>query len=146
MAADSSFTQMLFFIAAIVVAVSVSGVLIGMSGSIAQEMKLKSNNLAEKMGTDILIINDPRSVPYQDGNLTLYVKNVGDITLNYNSIVIFIDGQYMNDTAIVPGSNARVWPVSGTITVNITVGLVAGDHLAKVVMPNGVYDAMTFRI
>ena len=70
MAADSSFTQMLFFIAAIVVAVSVSGVLIGVSNSMANELKVKSETMSNEMGTEIKIINDPRHVPYQNGDLT----------------------------------------------------------------------------
>ena len=91
--ADSSFTHSLFFIAAIVVAVSVSGVIIGISNSMVQELKVKTNALETEIGTDIEIVNDPRRVPYADGNLTIYLKNVGDITLKYNNIAILIDGQ-----------------------------------------------------
>jgi flagellar protein FlaG len=146
MAAESSFTHMLFFIAAIVVAVSVAGVLIGVSNSMANEIRLKSDSLASEMGTEITIINDPRQVPYSNGTLTLYLKNTGDITLNYNGIGIFIDGQYLDGLAITSEEGSPYWQPTHTLELQVTVALEPGDHMAKVVMPNGVSDTMAFRI
>jgi flagellar protein FlaG len=146
MAADSSFTQMFFFIAAIVVAVSVSGVIIGISNSMVNELKMKSDTLRTELGTDIEIVNDPRKVPYTDGNLTIYLKNVGDITLKYNNIVILIDGQYVNGTSVVNEYSGGIWPIGKTVEMQITVSLSTGDHEIKAVMPNGVSDTMSFRI
>jgi len=144
MAADGSFTQMLFFIAAIVVAVSVSGVLIGVSNSMAQELKVKAESTSDQMGTSIQFVNDPRHVPYEDGSLILYIKNVGDITLNCKEIVIFIDGQYINDAFVVSANNN--WLVGEMIEIRANATLATGDHLAKASMANGVSDSMDFRI
>ncbi len=144
--ADSSFTQMLFFIAAIVVAVSVSGVIIGISNSMVQELKVKTDALAKEIGTGIEIVNDPRQVPYADGNLTIYLKNVGDITLKYNNIEILIDGQYVNETSVVNEYSGGIWSVGKTVEMHIVVALSAGDHELKAVMPNAVSDTMAFRI
>lgn len=145
MAADSSFTQMLFFIAAIVVAVSVSGVIIGISNSMVQELKVKTDSLKTEIGTDIEIVNDPRQVPYADGNLTIYLKNVGDISLKYNNIAILIDGQYVNETSVVNEFSGGMWPVGKTVEMKVKVLLSTGDHEIKAIMPNGVYDTMAFR-
>jgi archaeal flagellar protein FlaG len=145
MAADSSFTQMLFFIAAIIVAVSVSGVLIATSTSMANELKVKSESMSNEVGTDIKIINDPRHVPYADNNLTLYIKNIGDVSLNYNNIAILIDGQYINATAVMSENAGPTWTVGKTIEFSADITLSPGDHQVKAVMPNGVSDSMAFR-
>jgi archaellum component FlaG (FlaF/FlaG flagellin family) len=145
MAADSSFTQTIFFIAAIVVAVSISGVLIGVSASMANELRVKSDATAEKMSTDIELINDPRHVPYADGVLTLYLKNTGEVTLSYNNTVILIDGQYIDYVPVVNDA-AGQWSPGKTLQITAQVELGAGDHSAKAVTSNGVSDTMTFRI
>ncbi len=146
MAAESSFTQMLFFIASILVAVSISGVIIGISGSMAQEIQTKANNASSEMGTSILFVNDPRYVPYHDGNLTLYLKNIGDITLyNYN-MLIFIDGEYIDHSVQVVGTNSTAWTPGNTIEIHAEIVLQPGDHSAKAITANGVSDTMDFRL
>jgi archaellum component FlaG (FlaF/FlaG flagellin family) len=111
----------------------------------AQELKMKSETMSNEMGTEIKIINDPRYVPYQNGSLTIYIKNVGDISLNYNNIAILIDGQYINDTAIISGNTGPSWPIGRTVEISANVTLASGDHEIKATMANGVSDSMAFR-
>lgn len=130
---------------AIVVAVAISGVLIGVSNSMANEVQMRSDIMVKEMGTDITLVNDPRSMPYSNGTLTIYLKNTGDIALDYNNIAIFIDGQYLDSLPVISG-NGYAWSPARTIELQVNVTLSSGDHTVKAVMPNGVSDMMAFRI
>lgn len=146
MGVDASVTHTTFFIASILVAASISGVIIGVSNSMANEIKVKSQVLGDEMATAISIVNDPRNMPYEAGVLTVYVKNVGEISLNYNNIVILIDGVYMDHTASVAGGSTTVWGKSAVIEATVAIALGPGDHYVKVVTENGVSDMLYFRM
>jgi archaellum component FlaG (FlaF/FlaG flagellin family) len=146
MSADASVSHMTFFIAAVVVAVAISGVVIGISNSIGDDIRNKGTNMADKLATDITIINDPTQMPYNEGVLTLYIKNTGDIQLVHQQLTVLIDGQYTNYTLVESQQTDYNWNPSRVLQVQVDVALSPGDHTAKVVMRNGVYDSILFRI
>lgn len=146
MAADSSFSHIIFFIASILVAVSVAGVIIGISGSMAQEIKLKADSAVSEMGTSVVLLNDPREVPYSNGTLTLYLKNTGDISQDYDDIMIFIDGQYVTRTVVPINGNAAALAPGGTVRLDAEAALGPGDHSVKAAVAHGGSAAMDFRI
>ncbi len=143
---DSSTTQVIFFVAAIVVAASLAGVFIGLSSNMAQAVEKRANNFSDKLDTSIKIINDPAVVPYQDSNLTVYIKNTGSNQILPTDILVMIDGKDQNSSSwtIVGGSN--IWGPSVVLEVHLNIILANGDHTAKVVVSNGISDSMGFRI
>ena len=143
---DSGTTQVIFFVAAIVVAGSLSGVFIGLSGNMASAVEKRANNFSEKLDTSIKVINDPAFMPYNDSNLTLYVKNTGSISLLPTDLTVLIDGNNENSSSwtIVGGSNE--WAPSIVLAIHLNIILANGDHTAKVVLSNGISDSMGFRI
>jgi flagellar protein FlaG len=146
MASDDSFTQMIFFIASIIVAVSIAGTIIGVSGVLANEMRTKADSAASEMGSAIVFLNDPRHVPYEDGVITLYIKNIGEISQSYNDLILFIDGEYTEFDARIVNSSSENWVTGEVIEVTATITLEEGDHTAKAILENGVSDTLDFRL
>jgi len=146
MASDASFTQTIFFIASIVVAVSIAGTIMGATGMMVDEVRTKANAAASELGSSISIINDPRHVPYADGQLTLYIKNVGSTAPPYEDLLIFLDGEYVEYHAnLIDGPN-NTWSTGRVVEVTIATELVPGDHSIKAVLSNGISDTLDFRL
>jgi archaellum component FlaG (FlaF/FlaG flagellin family) len=145
MASDDSVTQMIFFVASVLVAVSIAGTIMAISGLMADEMKTKANGAVSEMGSSIVFANDPRHVPYEDGVLTLYIKNTGETVQSYNSLILFIDGQYVEFDADLLGPG-NLWVTGGMIEITVTIVLGEGDHTAKAILSNGVSDTLDFRL
>ncbi len=145
MASDASVTQMIFFIASILVAVSIAGTIIAITGLMADEMKTKANTAVSEMGSSIVFANDPRHVPYEDGVITLYIKNTGEVAQSYNNLILFIDGQYVEFDADLIGSSNN-WVTGEVLEVTATIVLEEGDHTAKAILGNGVSDTLDFRL
>ncbi|MGD0818453.1 MAG: hypothetical protein ABR986_08685 [Methanomassiliicoccales archaeon] len=143
---DSSTTQVIFFVAAIVVAASLAGVFIGLSANMAQAVEKRATNFSDKLDTSVKIINDPAFIPYQDSNLTLYIKNTGSNQILPTDILIMIDGKDQNSSSwtIIGGSN--LWGPSIVLEIHLNIILANGDHTAKVVVSNGISDSIGFRI
>ncbi len=146
MASDDSITQMIFFIASIIVAVTIAGTIIGITGLMADEMRVKSDNAVSVMGSSITIVNDPRHVPYENGTITIYIKNTGELPQSYRDLIIFIDGQYIEFEADLVGPGGENWVTGRVIEVTATLMLGAGDHTAKAILGNGASDTLDFRL
>ncbi|MDW5562863.1 MAG: hypothetical protein SA339_06510 [Methanomassiliicoccus sp.] len=146
MASDDSITQMVFFIASIIVAVSIAGTIIGVTGLMSDEVRTKANGAVTEMGSSIAFVNDPRHVPYEEGNLTLYIKNTGDIVQSYRDLIIFVDGQYVEYEVKIVGSDSENWVTGGMVEVTVAIVLEAGDHTAKAIVGSGVSDTLDFRL
>ncbi len=146
MASDDSFTQMIFFVASIIVAVSIAATIIGVTGLMTEEMRTKANNAASEMGSSIVFVNDPRHVPYEGGVVTFYIKNTGETAQSYQKLIIFIDGEYRDFNASIVGSSGGNWVTGGVLEVTATIALDNGDHTAKAILSNGVSDTLDFRL
>jgi archaeal flagellar protein FlaG len=143
---DSSTTQVIFFVAAIVVAASLAGVFIGLSSNMAEAVEKRANNFSDKLDTSIKIINDPAIVPYQDSNLTIYIKNTGSNQILPTDILVMIDGKDVNSSSWTIIGGSEEWAPSIVLEVHLNIILANGDHTAKVVVSNGISDSMGFRI
>lgn len=142
-------TQMIFFIAAIMIAVGVIGVVTTNINSISTSYGMNSKTLADQLKTDITIINDPSSIPLVSNNYSFYVKNTGTSTLENATVNMFVDGRYtMNLTTTIMDGGSYWYPtyvlrLNYSTTKNPTIS--SGDHSVRVVAGNGVFDTMAFR-
>lgn len=147
--ADVSIPSMILFIASIVVAAGVSGVLVDTVGGISNALDDRGADLAKEVRTDVEIISDPESGVYnQSGaqNVTLYVKNTGlrELPANSGTVDVFVDGEYRSDVTvtIVDGSE---WRPHRVANVSVSVGsLSGGDHRVKLVV-DGEEETFEFR-
>ncbi len=135
---STSGTHMIFFIASLLVAVSLVTVFIATVYSISGSMRESSNLLSARMTTKIEIINDPTEVP--NNPVKIYVKNIGSSVLDQNSLTILIDGEVIVPSSVSVIGGGTYWNSTETVTITINSNLSAGEHFVKVVTASGVYD------
>jgi flagellar protein FlaG len=147
MAADGAVSQMIFFIAAILVAASMAGVFLTVGYNMAEKISNESTAITDLASSELRIINDPVMMPYSEGNLTVYVENLGSNVLSTSSLTVMLDGVYINSTYFqFLGPGVTRWGPSVVLQMNIEEPLASGDHNIKVTIANGKSDSMAFRI
>ena len=146
MGADTTSTQLIFFIAAIVIATAAVGVFGTTIAKLSQQVQVKGDALQESIATDVSIINDPEEVP--TGPTRFYLKNVGTSTLDEDLSTILIDGEYMDYTATLL-NGATSWKPGDVVEYSVDATEwtpTAGDHILRAIVQNGVWDDLRFRI
>jgi len=147
---DTSATKSIFFIAAVIVAVTLAGIFTTITYKLSEDIGLRSELVSSVLKSDIEIINDPEYVPYNSdtNELLLYVKNTGKDILSTSKVSIIIDGLVIPDsniTATILGDEES-WTPGTVVEFRINVSLSSGDHKVKVVLDNGISDEIYFRI
>jgi len=147
---DTSATKSIFFIAAVIVAVTLAGIFTTITYKLSADIGVRSDLASSVLKSDITIINDPESVPYNSttGELIIYVKNTGKNILYTSKVTIIIDGLVIPDsniTATILGGGES-WTPGTVVEFHVNVSLSSGDHKVKVVLDNGISDEMYFRI
>ena len=148
MGAGASATQMVFFIASIIIALSVVGALFMNVQSLSSAVIIGSKTLTEQLKTDITVINDPEIIPNPGGiYYTFYVKNTGVQELDAKYINVIIDGNIISETdlnkTIIEGD--QTWLTGDVLMINATVSLLSGNHNLRVITSNGIEDMFPFR-
>ncbi|AUV81560.1 flagellar protein G [Salinigranum rubrum] len=136
--AEISVPTLILFIASIVIAAGVAGVLIDTVSGISNAVDDRGGDVSRSIKTDAEIISDPEAGVYDDVNdtLTLYVKNTGVRTLPVDSATVdlFVDGRYQTSLtlSVVSGSE---WTPNAVVRIDATgVSLSPGDHRVKLVV------------
>lgn len=142
-------TQLIFFIAAIIIAVGVIGVVTTNVNTISTSYGMNSKTLADQLKTDITIINDPSSIPWVSNNHSFYVKNTGKNTLDITTISMFVDGNYTNVTnkmTIMETNSVSPWYPTYVLRINYSTRINSPPygHILRVVVGNGIFDTITF--
>src|SRR4030042_3219386 len=129
-------TQVIFFIASVIVAGAVSGIFIGVTTNVTTSLSDKGGRLQEQLDTDFKLINDPSAIPDISGYYRFYLKNIGGkklLTTN-QTFQLFVDGDiitianyYFSDDSIQPGQVATIYVDNSEIA--------AGAHTMRVVGP-----------
>ena len=140
-------SHVVFFIASIIAAGSVSGIFMAATINVTISLSERGIRVQDLLDTDFTIINDNENIPISGSDYLFYLKNIGAnklITTN-QSFSIFIDGE------IVPSEKfnftqqfIRPGDVT-TIYLDETV-ISAGDHTLRLVGPNAVDDEFQFTI
>ncbi|KAB1194559.1 flagellar protein G [Haloferax sp. MBLA0076] len=139
--ADISVPSLILFIASIVVAAGVAGVLIDTVTGISSSVDERGGDVSTEIRTDIEIISDPESSVYDTGSgtLTVYVKNTGLRTLPATSggFDVIVDSQYRSQSdvavSVVDGTEWRPSNVVELEITNLTLTQSA-DHRLNVVV------------
>lgn len=149
--ADTAITHMIFFIAAIIIAMGVVTVLSADIQSMVSSSSVGSRLLSEQMRTDITIVNDPSVIPYDASanHYTFYAKNTGKTELTPEFITVLVDGFLIESTDMDIGlpDGDVVWRPGDVLVINVTTSpdpLEAGDHRILVAAENGKSGGMNF--
>ncbi|WP_440953200.1 flagellar protein G [Methanococcoides sp. FTZ1] len=150
--AETAITHMIFFIAAIIIAMTVIVVMSSNVQSLTGATASSSRVLSEQIKTDITIISDPEAIPYDNVSkeYTFYAKNTGRTDLDTEYLDMFIDGlliDHGNLEMILPEQD-MLWRPGTTLEIRMTVTneMAAGDHRILIAAENGKSDSMDFRI
>jgi flagellar protein FlaG len=147
--AETAITHMIFFIAAVVLAMGVVAVLSVNVQSISGATSASSKVISDQLRTDITVINDPDTVPYRNNEYyTFYAKNTGKSELNIDYVNLILDGILIPPenltTSVLDGD--VMWRPGDVLNINVTTSqLSSGDHSVRVVTENGKSDSMRFK-
>ncbi|VVB94848.1 Archaebacterial flagellin [uncultured archaeon] len=147
MGADTAASHLIFFIVSVIIALSVAGGIFMNVQSISTAATIGSKALSEQLRTDITVINDPDTIPYDGGVYTFYVKNTGKEELSPAGITVLIDGVTVTggniNTTVIQGGT--IWRATDVLKVNASVSLNPGSHKFRVITGNGIDDEFEFR-
>ncbi|KGK98378.1 flagellar protein G [Methanococcoides methylutens] len=150
--AETAITHMIFFIAAILIAMTVIAVMSANVQSLTGATASSSKVLSEQIKTDITIISDPKIIPYDSTSkeYTFYAKNTGRTDLDTEYLDVFIDGLHVDPENIEMEffDQDVLWRPGDTLVVNmkVTDEMTTGDHRILIATENGKSDSMDFRI
>ena len=137
--ASVSITHLILFIASLLVAASVAGVLTDEVGRLSEAINDQGLDASESVRTDVEIISDSGAANVYDtgtGNVTLYVKNTGSRRLDAASdgLDVLVDGRYQVDVNVTV-VDAETWGPNDVARVRIHYpDLPSGDHRVKVIV------------
>jgi flagellar protein FlaG len=142
---------MIFFIAAIVVATAITGVLITTTYKFSDSIEQRGGDIGDSIGTDINIANDEIAMPYNASNntLTLYIQNTGSTMIPFDNatVIVMINGTYYDNLTFVLPSGVTQWGPNIMMTIVVgDVTLPDADYRLMVVVASGAKDTITFRI
>ena len=141
--------HVIFFVAAVIVAGTVSGVFIAITLNVSTSLSYRGDRISEQIDTEFKIINDPNNIPQSgDSNYYLfYLKNIGakGITTSNETFQIFIDGDIV-DISDYNFTENSIQPSEYT-TIYVSQSLISsGDRTLRIVGPMAIEDEFTFTI
>jgi len=139
--------HIIFFVGAVIVAGTVSGVFIGVTLNITSSLSEKGERISEQLDTEFIIINDPKIIPLSAGYYLFYLKNVGNnkLTTTNETFQIFIDGGIIPINSYYFSNNSIV-PTHYTI-ISISQNLLnSGYHRLRLVGPHSIDEEFIFEI
>ncbi len=142
-------SEMIFFIATLVVSIAVVGVLGAQTSHIALGMENSAKNTNSQIQNEFEIINDPSMIPYHNGTYTFYVKNTGSdgFFFTNNSVTVLINGTVIPDSVLLfvsPGNSGELEPGQvGTLYISTPIG--PGYNQLSLILESGVQGTFTFQ-
>ncbi|WP_144901604.1 flagellar protein G [Halobellus captivus] len=150
--ADVSVPSLILFIASIVIAAGVAGVLIDTVTGISGALDDRGADVEEIIRTDVEIISSAEPGVYNasEGTVTLYVKNTGQRTLpaTGETFDVIVDAQYRSNVSVAVAGDPGADEWNPHDVVELTVGdltLDDGDHRVTVAV-NGDEEEFRFNL
>lgn len=140
-------THVIYFIASVIIAGAVSGVLIAVIDDVTKSLSERGDRVQEQLDTEFEIISDPDNIPTAGSNYLFYLMNTGGTGLATTNTTfhIFIDGEIVI-TANYNFSDSSIQNEDVTTLYVATSEISAGDHTLRIVGPQAVDDEFTFTI
>ena len=133
--ADAGLSNLVLFIASLIVAASVAGVFATEVGYLTEDIDDLGFDASNKVRVDIELINDVGSPMYDvDGNgqVRLYVKNTGvrDLSTDPGQIDVLLDGEFQPEANLtVTVLDGGDWTPGRVARIDVDApGLASGTH------------------
>lgn len=138
-------SQVIFYIAVIVLATSISAMLFVTVQKMSLEVSEQGEVFKKLIGTDFEIINDPVNVPYNSSinAYVFYIKNTGseDLIFTNNTLTVLLNGSAVRFT-----TSAHVLKPGETGILYVYTSQLTGDNKLFVVSENGVKKSFEFTV
>jgi len=145
----TSATHMIFFIAAVIIAIGVVGAITLVTYDLKDALENRSHTEQSAIRSRVEVVNDLVAMPYNNTSKTLdiYVKNIGTQRLDPADTLVLIDGVDHNYTYRIVGGGTN-WTQGRTVvlTVKDCNFKANSDHSVKVACSNDAMDRKEFRI
>ncbi|WP_181684790.1 flagellar protein G [Halorhabdus salina] len=147
--ASVSASHLIIFIASILVAASVAGVLTNTVGELSEAVDELGLDVSDDVRTDIEFISDSGATVYNrsgNENITLYVKNTGSQDLPPDPVVmdVLLDGRFQTDFTVTV-VDGETWRIGNVVRMDISApDLSSGDHRVQLTI-NGDEEVFEFR-
>ncbi len=145
--AETAASHAIFFVASILIAVALVGAFTNSVTNFTDNLVDRSHSMSESIRSDITIVNAPGAVPYQDTNLTIYVKNSGRTVLQNDTVVVLVNGYNAPVTKFSIIGGHSVWSEARTANITVSVSDLSSDsdHHLKVIVMKDTDDDLVFR-
>lgn len=144
MGADTTSTQLIFFIAATVVATAAAGIMTGIVTDLVGKSQERSEAFANEIVSEVKFVNDPTLVVVSPDTL-FYVKNTGSTTLDWYNATIVLNGAVITTTPSLLGGETS-FRAGAVVQYLYAPTLSSGDHRVSISMENGVHSEFRFRV
>ena len=140
-------SHVVFFIAAVIIASAVSGVLVAVINNVSSSLSERGDRVQEQLDTEFMIINDPDNIPSDAIDYKFYLKNIGSskIPTTNTTFQAFIDGDIITITNY-NFSDSSIQADSVTTLYILKTEISAGDHTLRIVGPQAIEDEFEFTI
>ena len=145
--ASVSTSHLILFIASMIVAASVSGVLIDGVQRLSMAVDDQSVDVSRNIRTDVEVISDPAAGNvYAENSTTLLVKNTGSrrLAATPGQLDVLVDGEYRTNVT-VDVVDGETWDVGNVAKVVIDGPLDSGDHRVLLVV-EGDREVFSFHV
>ena len=130
--ASVSASHLILFIASMMIAASVAGVFTNSIGQLSGALSEQGLDVSSDVRTDVEIISDSGSdAIYENGTITLYVKNTGTerLAADPGAMDILVDGRFVTEYNVTRADGSGAWTPGAVVRVDIQQSLSAGDRL-----------------
>ena len=144
-------SQLIFFIAAMVVATAVAGMFVTTTINISKDIRRAADAQSKAFNTQVTVINDASAMPYNStcSTLVLYIKNTGSTTIDEKQTSVLINGTYFtrDNMTFTLLDGATEWKDEVVLQVTMSnVTLAPGDYTLKVIVQGGKFTTFSFKI
>jgi len=142
-----SATQVIFFVASVIIASTVSGVLVVVINDVTTSLSERGDRVQDQLDYEFKIINDPENIPTEGTDYLFYLKNIGGkkLSTTNTTFTIFVDGELVV-TANFNFSDSSIKSEEVTTMYVETSEISSGDHTLRVVGPQAIDDRFMFTI
>ncbi len=140
-------THIIYFIAAVIVAGTVSGVFVAVIQDVTNSFSDRGGRVEDQLDIEFKIINDPDNIQSSGNNYLFYIKNIGgkEISTSNQTFELFIDGEIIKITNYSFSTNILQIGETATLYININ-DIDAGNHKLRIVGSQAIDDEFTFKI
>lgn len=140
-------THVILFIISVILASTVSGVLVAVTTDVSTSLSERGDRLQNQLDTDFEIINDPNHIPTSGSDYIFYLKNTGDIRIitTNETFQILVDGIIISEVKY-NFSKEYIYPGDVVMMYVDNSEILLGDHTMRIIDLQGNEDEFTFNL